>query len=519
MLEAIGYFDYYSMMAAHEFSTHVSWSVSSLPMSWPEWLDLPLSNRKSLKAEAGPTALAAFQKALKEFSAPFNPNSPQQKLRLFYHFFGTPSNTIAAAYYLPPPWNKTTGIKEYKSRKTSGEYGPSADREALDKIVKAFDRSKAYALASPFAHVCLEIADLNKSLGFLNCRLEHGMFRASFGAVTETGRLASRQNAQGFGSNAQNVSPKLRHIFTVPQGQKIIAADYSQIESRVVAAICYRLFGAIRYLAAVESGDAHSLTCSMVWDHLPWPADFTLDWTVRHGPFPKDMLKAAKAVASAEFYRGKSMRDAAKTLGHGSNYLGKPPTMSRHSHIPVKLVEHFQEAYFEAFPEIQQWHHWVIEQVQTTATITTLLGRTRQFFGRPNDDATIREAVAYEPQSVAADYCNQALLALHKMSMRGEFPARIFLSKHDEIGVRFDQALEEEVLRIMTTVMEQHITIIAPDDTPRTWYVPAEAESGWNLGRRIVDKTTGAVTNPNGLSHPDPTRVRSAETTWRNWVL
>jgi DNA polymerase I-like protein with 3'-5' exonuclease and polymerase domains len=231
------------------------------------------------------------------------------------------------------------------------------------------------------------------------------------------------------------------------------------------------------------------------------------------------MLKAAKAIASDEFYRGKSRRDVSKTLGHGSNYMGLPPTMSRHSHIDVGLVEHFQKAYFTAFPEIPQWHSWVIEQVQTTATITTMLGRTRQFFGRPNDAATIREAVAYEPQSVAADYCNQALLSLHKMSMAGTFPAQIFLSKHDEIGVRFDQALEAEVLKIMTEVMEQRITLTSPAGETRWWYVPAEAESGWNLGRRVVDKDTGVITNPNGLSHPDSARVRAAESGWRDWIL
>jgi hypothetical protein len=96
--------------------------------------------------------------------------------------------------------------------------------------------------------------------------------------------------------------------------------------------------------------------------------------------------------------------------------------------------------------------------------------------------------------------------------MAGTFPAQIFLSKHDEIGVRFDQTREEEVLKIMTNVMEQRITLTAPDGAERTWYVPAEAESGWNLGR-------ASPSNPNGLSHPDPARIRAAEGCWKDWVL
>ena len=105
-------------------------------------------------------------------------------------------------------------------------------------------------LAAPFAKVCLDIADVVKSLGFLRCKLENGYFRASFGAVTETGRLASRQNAMGYGSNAQNVTPKLRHILSTPPGWKSAAPDYEQIESRNVGAICFVRFGDTAYLNA-----------------------------------------------------------------------------------------------------------------------------------------------------------------------------------------------------------------------------------------------------------------------------
>ena len=100
MLEAIGYFNYYRNMAIAEFSTHVS---IPLPSTWEEWLELPLPTRRAIK-EAVPEALAVFQKAIKEFSLPFNPVSPSQKLRLFYHFFGSPDNTSAEGYFFSPPW-------------------------------------------------------------------------------------------------------------------------------------------------------------------------------------------------------------------------------------------------------------------------------------------------------------------------------------------------------------------------------------------------------------------------------
>ena len=242
LLNAIGYFEYYRNMAVAEFATHVDYSP--LPRTWDEWLALPIQTRRALK-EAAPDELVKFQKALKEFSEPFNPVSPTQKLKLFYSFFGSPDNTSAEGYFFPPPWLKTYGIKEYKTRNAKNEYEPAVNREALEKILKSeSDTRYAAYWAAPFAQICLAISDLSKSLGFLNCKLEHGLFKCSFGAVTETGRLSSRQNAQGYGSNGQNVSPKLRHIFISPPGEKLVLADYAQIESRIVAAICYRLFGA-----------------------------------------------------------------------------------------------------------------------------------------------------------------------------------------------------------------------------------------------------------------------------------
>lgn len=103
MLEAIGYFDYYRRMVIAEFSTYVDYSP--LPSTWDEWLALPLPTRRALK-EAAPEALDKYQKAIKEFSEPFNPVSPAQKLRLFYHFFGSPDNISAEGFFFSPPWLK-----------------------------------------------------------------------------------------------------------------------------------------------------------------------------------------------------------------------------------------------------------------------------------------------------------------------------------------------------------------------------------------------------------------------------
>lgn len=511
MLEAIGYFDYYLNMAVEKFAHKAGLPSESLPRSWEEWLGRPINWRRSVKLCA-PRDLPDYHKALK--IELFNPNSSTQKLQLFYHFFGQPDNSVAASYFFSPPWLKKYGIREFKGRKQDGSFGPTADRDALERIIRESHKGEGYAalLAAPFAKICLDAADIVKSLGFLRCKLENGYFRASFGALTDTGRLASRQNAMGYGSNAQNVTPKLRHILSCPQGMKLAAPDYEQIESRNVGAICYVRLGSSAYLDASECGDLHTLVCSMVWPGMPWPKDFDVAWISKHGPFPKDLITAAKKVAGAQFYRHFSYRETVKRLGHGSNYLGKPPHMAIQTHIPLKLVSYFQDGYFEVFPEIPTWHSWVAETIQTEGEITTLFGRTRQFFDRPNDDATIRKAVAYEPQSMAADYTNRALLRIMKAHMYEDLPVELFLQKHDEIGFRFELAHEVEVCEKVKLLMEEHYEFTDPDGNKRVWYVPTEFSSGWNLGYSNEQ-------NPNGLDKIDPARVRKSNNNWKEWTF
>lgn len=497
LLEAIGYYDYYRKIAALRFSGSANTDSTILPTSWAEWLSTPLSDRKLWKQTAGEAATKQFQKALKELDQPFNLNSNTQKLRLFYHYFGVDLNEETTKHFqdFHPPWGRTKGLREYRTRSTNGEYTPGVDRDTLEKLLHRAgeDDSEAAYWAQPFLNLCLHHADLAKTLQALNCKLDQGWFYSSFGCVTDTGRLSSKKsNYDNRGWNSQNWTPPLRIIFTSPHGQKSATPDYEQIESRMVAARCYLQFGAVRYLAATECGDLHSLACSMVWEDLPWPEDFTVDWTIKHGPFPKDMVKAAKALAKQEAYRGKSRRDCSKTLGHGSNYFGKPANMAKQSHIDLDLVQHYQDVYFAVFPEIRQWHSWIIEQVQVHGEYSTIFGRPRRFFGRPSADATIRKAIAHDGQSPAADYTNRAMLRLHKANLDGSLPAELFLQKHDELGMRYKEEDEQQVTTKMIELMEEHFTLTAPDGSQRDWYVPAEMLVGWNLGHKS-DK------NPDGL--------------------
>lgn len=90
----------------------------------------------------------------------------------------------------------------------------TADREALEHI-----RDK-YPKVRPIVLVMLKIMDISKQLGMLKAGIDpDGFFRASFNiAGTSTGRLASKKNAFGTGSNLQNTPDSIRSIFTAPEG-------------------------------------------------------------------------------------------------------------------------------------------------------------------------------------------------------------------------------------------------------------------------------------------------------------
>jgi hypothetical protein len=263
-------------------------------------------------------------------------------------------------------------------------------------------------------------------------------------------------------------------------------------------------FFLVRYKGKISvtgnCGDLHSLVCRMCWTDLPWPEEFTLDHFRKYGAFDSELLAAAKKVAKQPAYRDKSYRDLAKVLGHGSNYRGKPPTMSKHSHVDVKVVARFQRAYFDAFPEIPRWHRWIAEQIQTKRYLVTLMGRRRWFFTRPDDDTTLREATAYLPQSFATgDYMNYGLLQLWCKNL----PIHILEQVHDAIAFYYDERDEHWIINYICRLLEIHMTLVAPSGEKRDFFIPTEALLGWNLAyRQEIRNDEGEIIkiiNPDGL--------------------
>jgi hypothetical protein len=170
-----------------------------------------------------------------------------------------------------------------------------------------------------------------------------------------------------------------------------------------------------------------------------------------------------------------------------SNYYGTPWTMARHAKVVVKMVEEFQRGYFEAFPGIPQWHRWCAQQLQTTGSITNVWGATRHFFGRANDDSTLREAIAFGPQSATAIRMN---LGLWKLWKHLGTTIRLIAQVHDAVYFLYPPELEDIIIPQALSLIDIRLT---HPPTGRQLIVPGEAKVGWNWGNFDENK------NPDGL--------------------
>jgi DNA polymerase I-like protein with 3'-5' exonuclease and polymerase domains len=361
-----------------------------------------------------------------------NANSPAQLKKFFY-----------GVMKLPEVWLNFKGERKL-----------STNREALERL-------EVYFHARPIVSTILAVRDLVKQLSVLETEIDpDGRMRTSYNiAGTETSRWSSSSNAHGTGTNLQNIAGDLRDMLIADGGYKLVGIDLEQAESREVGWLCGVLFGDWSYLDACYAGDLHTLVCRGGWPDLDWPDD----------------AGAARRLADEVFYRQYSRRDLAKKLGHGSNYYGQPATMAKHAKITKAMAEQFQRGYFAQFPGIQKYHRWTAQQLQTKSEITNPWGLSRTFFGRANDDSTLREAIAFNPQSSTALRMNLILWRIWKYMPQVQLLGQV----HDAVYFQFPIHLDE------TTVVQEALSYFSIPITHdgHQLIVPGEASTGWNWGK------------------------------------
>ena len=236
-------------------------------------------------------------------------------------------------------------LRPIRKRNANGEYTPTTDREALEKLSSNF-------FAEPICIRLLFLRDLEKKRQFLETEVDpDGRIRTNFNiAGTNTGRLASAMSDFGTGGNLQNVDRELRSVFIADPGMKFCNVDLEQADARNYGAICWNNFVeshgeafAGAYLNACEGGDLHTIVCRSAWTGLDWGDD----------------PKGFRAVADRIAYRQSSYRDLAKKLGHGC-LTGDHEVLTRNgwtkiSNMPSEILTWSRGK--SEFAKVKNWTH------------------------------------------------------------------------------------------------------------------------------------------------------------------
>lgn len=352
---------------------------------------------------------------------------------------------------------------------------PTVNRDALERM-------EQYLVAKQIVKHLLALRDIGKKISVLKTEIDpDGRMRTSYNiAGTTTGRFSSSLSEFGSGGNLQNIEDSLRSIFVPDKGMKMAYLDAEQGESRVVGGIEWSLFRDGRYLDACESGDLHTNVAKLCWPNLPWSGKAEID----------------KAIAEKPYYRHYSRRFMCKKIGHGTNYGGKPRTLSNQAKVDISIIEDFQPKYFTAFPAHLRWHQHVEQTLRSTGVLVSLTGRRRHFFGRRDSDDTLREAIAYDPQGSLADIVNAGMLNVWRNA-----DCQLLMQNHDAIIIQYPEELEDEII----PKIQEQLKFSVHLQHDRTLVIPYGCKTGWNWGEM------NAKTNPNGLREYIPGDKRKRE--------
>lgn len=252
-------------------------------------------------------------------------------------------------------------------------------------------------------------------------------------AVTATGRLSSSD------PNLQNIpirtetGRKIREAFVAGKGAKILAADYSQIELRIMA----HLSGDKSLLTAFAQGeDIHRHTASEIFGVEPENVT-------------GDQRRSAKAINFGLIY-GMSAHGLSKQLG-----------IERHQ------AAKYMETYFERYPGVRKYMDNTREQAKKDGYVETIFGR-RLYLPEINSSNGLRRqyaertAINAPMQGSAADIIKRAMISIHDWLLEADTSIRMIMQVHDELVFE----VPEDQLDLAKTEIEQFMIQAADLEVP-----------------------------------------------------
>jgi len=346
------------------------------------------------------TSLAELEREIhSEAGGPFNINSPQQLAEVLFERRGLPV-----------------------LRRTAKTKAPSTDADVLAELAARGHRLPMLLLEyREQAKLKSTYVDALPKQVAADGRV-HTRFNQ---AVAATGRLSSSD------PNLQNIPVRtelgreVRRAFVADPHHVLLAADYSQIELRVLA----HLSEDPALEDAFSRGeDIHRATAALVFGVAP------------------ELV-------------GPEQRRAAKTINFGLIYGMGAYALARELGVSNAEAQKFIEAYFARLPKVREYLDRTKELARETGKVTTLFGRVRFISGLDATNSQVRgnaerQAINAPVQGTAADLMKLAMIRLHQELAKRGVPARLLLQVHDELILEVESKAAKEAAALAKSIME-----------------------------------------------------------------
>ena len=263
-------------------------------------------------------------------------------------------------------------------------------------------------------------------------------------AVTATGRLSSSD------PNLQNIpirteeGRKIRQAFIARPGYRIVAADYSQIELRIMAHLSEDK-GLLEAFA--EGRDIHTAT-------------------------------AAEVFGTALDKVSGDQRRSAKAINFGLIYGMSAWGLARQLHIERNQAQTYIDRYFDRYPGVARYMERIRSQAAEDGFVETVLGRRLylpeiQSQNRNRRQGAERTAINAPMQGTAADIIKQAMIDVDAWLAEGEFDALMVMQVHDElvfeVAEKQVEAFIEQVQKRMQGAAELKVPLIVEAESGANW--------------------------------------------------
>ena len=277
--------------------------------------------------------------------------------------------------------------------------------------------------------------------------IKTGRIHSTFNqTIAATGRLSSTNpNFQNIPIRSEEGKEIRKAFSTQTKGWKILSADYSQIELRIMAHFSNdnELISSFK-----QKEDIHTRTASKVFNVAI-----------------EDVIP--------------EMRRSAKIVNFGIMYGAGPFRMSQELGIPRKESVALIDSYFNEYPGIQDYIDLTIEKARKQKFVSTINGRKRPVWDADSDNglrrkAAERMAINMPIQGTAAEMIKIAMIEIYDELEKNKMKSKMILQIHDELLFEYPIEEEQELIDIvilkMENAMELQVPLVVDYGVGNNWY-------------------------------------------------